>query len=152
MTYKLYLAASEHRRDRRAWQRRCCVATSVWRPANDLSSVSAVSNGGAFSIGDGQFDPFFSCTEVRSYLLDYMVPEYLPGFVPFAFDGGGGFYLFELRNGGATPELPVYYCHAGSLGFDELRIAGTSFLAACQEKGDPAGSQLAADRLAIQRG
>lgn len=59
-----------------------------------------------------------------AYLDDYEFAEYLPGAVPLALDGSGGFFCLDVRgvldgsadnNGGA----PVIWSHAGNLGWDE---------------------------------
>ncbi|QDU94092.1 SMI1/KNR4 family protein [Lignipirellula cremea] len=55
------------------------------------------SNGGNFVNGEREFG-MFGPEEIRQYLLSYQLPEYMPGAVPFALDGGGGFFLFDMRN------------------------------------------------------
>ena len=58
-----------------------------------------------------------------AYLDDYEFAEYLPGAVPIALDGGGGFFCLDVRevldgsaenNGGA----PIVWTHAGNLGWE----------------------------------
>ncbi|HEY4262442.1 MAG TPA: hypothetical protein VGM98_19930, partial [Schlesneria sp.] len=39
--------------------------------------------------------------------------------VPFALDGAGGFYLFDMRNGPVNGEYPIATAHAGNLGWDD---------------------------------
>ena len=92
------------------------------------------SNGGSFRIGDRWFDPFFTTMELRRYMLAYQVPEYLPGVIPFAFDGGGTFYAFDMRSPPVDGEFPVLMAHAGALFFDDCRAAGASFLEACSRR------------------
>jgi hypothetical protein len=50
--------------------------------------------------------------------LAYHLPEYMPGALPFAFNGGGVFYLFDLREpADADGQYPVVAVHAGNLGW-----------------------------------
>ena len=97
------------------------------------------SNGGAFRQGARWFDAFLATHEVRAWLLDYHLPQYVPGLVPFAMDGSGGFYLFDMRGEpDAQGEYPIRFGHASALDYDETtRIAG-SFLDACRGTSDPA--------------
>ena len=96
------------------------------------------SNGGNFVNGErefGMFDP----KEIREYLLSYEIPEYMPGAVPFALDGGGGFFLFDMRNEPVDGEYPIVFSHSSSLGWDEEDHAtlAKSFVEACTDPTDP---------------
>lgn len=86
------------------------------------------SDGGEFG-GGGRLIQLFSSGEVRAYMLDYQVPQYWPLAVPFAFDGGGTFYAFDMRQPpDARGEFPIVMAHAGSLGWeprDSWKIAET---------------------------
>ncbi|QDT91751.1 SMI1/KNR4 family protein [Gimesia algae] len=85
------------------------------------------SNGGDFVRGEREFG-MFGTKSIREYLLAYQIPEYMPGAVPFAFDGGGGFYLFDMRKEMIDGEFPIVISHSGSLGWDQedaIRIADT---------------------------
>lgn len=95
------------------------------------------SNGGSFLNGDRRFDPVFAANEVRGYLLSYHIPQYMPGAVPFAFDGGGRFYLFDMRQGPTDGEYPVLFVGSGNLGYADTVHAGTSFIDACTRSTDP---------------
>lgn len=92
------------------------------------------SNGGEFLSGDRRFqflpaiDPI---NGVRAMLLAYCIPEYLPGLLPFAFDGGGTLYLFDMRQPLAHGNYPIVISHAGDLGFPVTKIAD-SLVAACE--------------------
>lgn len=92
------------------------------------------SNGGEFMTGSRRFQ-FLPATDqghgVRATLLGYMVPEYLPGLLPFAFDGGGTLYLFDMREPLVDGNYPIAVSHAGDLGFPAITIA-ESFVAACK--------------------
>ncbi len=67
--------------------------------------------------------------------------EYLREAVPFAFDGGGGFYLFDMRREPVEGEYAIVYSHAGSLGWDDddCTFVAESFPAACRGTAHPAG-------------
>ena len=117
--------------DPRAWR---LPATPL--PASYLDFLRW-SNGGEFLNGDRCFSPFFAAGQVRGYLLGYNIPQYMPGAVPFAFDGGGRFYLFDMRQGPIDGEYPVLFVGAGNLGYDDAVHAGTSFIDACTRSTDP---------------
>lgn len=87
------------------------------------------SNGGCGRKGDREFG-FFPALDpesgVRAMMLAYHVPEYMPLATPFAFNGGGVFYLFDMRKPPVDGEYPILACPAGALGFEEglaIRIA-----------------------------
>lgn len=97
----------------------------------------AWSDGGEFRTGERWFQ-FFSTRDpghgVRAMLLAYHLPQYMPGALPLAFNGGGTFYLFDLRQPASDGEYPIVAAHAGSLGWEpdeHVRIAD-SFEAACR--------------------
>lgn len=95
------------------------------------------SDGGWFRTGRREFG-FFGTLDpgggVRAMMLAYQLPEYMPGAVPIAFDGGGTFYLFDLREPPVDGEYPVVCAHAGNLGWepDESWRIADSFLGACR--------------------
>ena len=66
------------------------------------------SNGGEFVNGDRQIG-FFSTADLREFLLSYHVPQYMPGSQPIAFDGGGCFYLLDMRDEPDDGEYPVLF-------------------------------------------
>jgi hypothetical protein len=58
-------------------------------------------------------------TGLREFLVSYHVPQYMPLAVPFAFNGGGVMYLFDMRDPPASDgEYPILCAHAGCLTFD----------------------------------
>lgn len=90
------------------------------------------SNGGNFTNGERELG-VFGTASLREFLLSYELPEYMRGAVPFAFDGGGGFYLFDMRADPQGDEFPIVFSHSGSLGWGEdehISVAAT-FLDAC---------------------
>jgi hypothetical protein len=97
------------------------------------------SNGGAFGQGERWFDRFFTTGEVRGYMLAYDVPEHLPGAVPFAFDGSGTFYLFDMREQQCAGEYPILISHASHLGFGPTacRQIASTFVEACTGRTAP---------------
>lgn len=89
---------------------------------NSYLSFLRWSNGGTFTKGVREFG-FFPAIDsrcgVRSMMLAYHIPEYMKYAVPFAFDGAGTFYLFDMREPPVNDEFPIVLSHAGSLGWDE---------------------------------
>jgi len=90
------------------------------------------SNGGSFVSGERRFDPFFSTSELRAYLVGYNVPQYMPEALPFAFDGCGNFYLFDMRSDPVEGEYPILFTLAGNLGYEDALLIATSFLDVCK--------------------
>jgi hypothetical protein len=95
------------------------------------------SNGGLFRNGEREFG-FFPALDskagVRAMLLAYEFPEYMPGALPFALNGGGTFYVFDMRKPAVRGEYPIFCAYAGNLGFgrgEGARVAPT-LLAACR--------------------
>jgi hypothetical protein len=95
------------------------------------------SNGGTFVNGKRTFNPIFPTSTVRDYLVGYNVPQYMPGALPFALDGGGCFYLFDMRRDPVEGEYPVLYVGAGNLGYDDAVRVARSFVNTCKGKTDP---------------
>jgi len=95
------------------------------------------SNGGSFFSAGRRFDPFFAASELRSHLLGYHVPQYMPGAVPFAFDGGGRFYLFDMRREPTAGEYPILFVGSGNLRYTDAILVATSFVDACSGTSDP---------------
>jgi hypothetical protein len=89
------------------------------------------SNGGEFRAGKRWFQ-FVTAGEVRSTLLSYHFPQYMPGALPFAMDGDGGFYVFDMRRAPIGGEYPILTVVAGNLGYDEAKHLASSFIAACR--------------------
>lgn len=95
------------------------------------------SNGGEFWNSDRciQLFPALDPSHgVRAMLIAYHVPEFLPGAIPFAFNGGGTFYLFDMRNPANNGEYPIICSHASNLGWanDEHAIVANSLESACR--------------------
>ncbi|MEU0558103.1 SMI1/KNR4 family protein [Dactylosporangium sp. NPDC006015] len=83
-------------------------------------ALLAWSGGGDFGNGERclQLFPIDGPSGVRAMTLAYHLPEYMPGALPFAFNGGGVFYLFDMREpANADGEYPVVAAHAGNLGW-----------------------------------
>jgi hypothetical protein len=95
------------------------------------------SNGGSFFTGDRCFDPLIACNEVRNHLLGYHVPQYMPGAIPFAFDGGGRFYLFDMRREPIAGEYPILFVGSGNLCYADAVHVAASFIDACKGTSDP---------------
>jgi hypothetical protein len=125
------LHASFRRFDAAAW-----IIPNRSLPKSYLNFLSW-SNGGEFCTGQRWFQ-FFPAIDsghgVRAMLLAYCLPEYMPGSLPIAFNGGGTLYLFDMREPAIDGEYPVVCSHSGSLRWradSHVRIAD-SFREACQ--------------------
>jgi SMI1 / KNR4 family (SUKH-1) len=105
-------------------------------PASYLSFLRW-SNGGEFRTGERWFQ-FFPTLDpghgVRAMLLAYHIPQYMPGALPIAFNGGGMFYLFDMRQPAAGDEYPVVCAHSGNLRWNPAacRLVANSFEEACR--------------------
>jgi SMI1 / KNR4 family (SUKH-1) len=93
------------------------------------------SNGGWCRSGDREFG-FFPTAEVRGMILAYHLPQYMPLALPFAFNGAGTFYLFDMREEAVAGEYPIVCAHTGNLGWgpDECYLVARSFVGACRGK------------------
>lgn len=89
------------------------------------------SNGGEFGQGERYFQ-FFNSDELRAMMLAYEFPEYMPGSVPFAMDGCGHHYIWDMREDPARDEYPILVSHSGNLGYDDAMLVATSFVELCQ--------------------
>ena len=65
---------------------------------------------------------FFGAHDIREYLLHYLFPEFMPLAVPFGLNGGGVFYVFDMRNPPSNEEFPILAASAGVLDFDDSPI------------------------------
>jgi len=95
------------------------------------------SNGGQFRKGERWFDPFFSTCEVRGYMLGYDLPGRIPLALAFAFNGGGVFYLFDMRADPVDGEYPVIAAHAGAPWYASSWPVAPSFPEVCRGTLDP---------------
>jgi hypothetical protein len=105
-------------------------------PADYLSFLRW-SNGGWCRTGEREFG-FFPTVHpiggVRAMMLAYHHPQYMPGALPFAFNGGGTFYLFDMRRPAESGNYPVVCSHAGAQGWgpDDYWIVADCFAAVCR--------------------
>jgi hypothetical protein len=89
------------------------------------------SNGGWGRSGTREFG-FFGTEEMVSYWRDYEFGEYMPGALPFALNGGGTFYVFDVRNAPVASASAVFTCESGANTWDTATWLAASFQAACQ--------------------
>lgn len=73
------------------------------------------SNGGGIINGEREFG-FFSLEEIRQMYINYGFPIWAPAFLPIAFNGGGKFYAYDLRE---NKGFPIILIPAGNLGYDD---------------------------------
>ncbi|MBQ3010729.1 MAG: SMI1/KNR4 family protein [Methanocorpusculum sp.] len=77
-----------------------------------LASLLMESNGGLFTVCFREYQ-LFSTSELQEYYEVYQFNKYMPYALPWAMDGCGNFYLFNLRN----KDCAVYAVSAGNLGW-----------------------------------
>lgn len=94
------------------------------------------SDGGEFYVGDRCFQ-FFSAAELRTMLLEYGVPKWMPGAFPFASNGGCRFWMFDMRKPPSGREFPVVLASAGNLCWEDAVAVADTFPDACRGRTDP---------------
>lgn len=99
-------------------------------------SLLGFSNGGCFRNGSRFLHPLFATDDVRGYLLGYNLPEDMPRAFPFAMDGSGVFFLFDMRRPPIDGEYPILVSHAGSLSYGCCGKVADSFLECCRGTDD----------------
>ncbi len=91
------------------------------------------SNGGEFGNGERHFQ-FFGTESLRSMMLAYEFPEYMPGAIPFAMDGCGHHYAWDMRHDPEGDEYPIFVSHSGNLGYEDAAQIAETFMELCQGK------------------
>ncbi len=95
-------------------------------PASYLAFLR-YSNGGFFPGAKRDLDPLFNTHEIRDYMLGYSIPHWMPLSCPIGFDGGGTFYLLDMRRSSKNNDYPVLFAHASNLGYDDAVTLADSF-------------------------
>lgn len=85
----------------------CCLP-------QDYLNLIKESNGGDFMNGEREYQ-FLSTDKIIEYYHAYMFPLFMPYAFPFAMDGCGNFYIFNLRKNDEC----VYAVSAGDMGWKE---------------------------------
>lgn len=98
-------------------------------PASFLSFL-AWSNGACVVRARMEFG-FLGTNEIREYLLDYHLPQYMPMTVPLGLDGSGNFALLDVRRPMVNGEYSILVAAAGNLGFEDARRAADTFEQFC---------------------
>ena len=80
-------------------------------------------------------------------MLRYLFPEYLPGAVPFAFNGGGIFYAFDVRHAPEDGEFPIIAVASGVLDFEYSPTVASTFVDLCRGPHIPATGAIKATKL-----
>lgn len=88
------------------------------------------SNGGHFNLGDRVWQ-MWSSEELRRDLLN--VTMWMPCALPIAMNGGGVYYLIDMREPPVNGEYPIVAAHAGNLSWDadSCTHVADSFVEAC---------------------
>lgn len=87
-------------------------------------------NGGWCRKGEREFG-FFSTRDIREYTFAYMFPEWMKDSVPFALNGGGVFYVFDMREKSKNGEYPILITAAGNQGYHDAVLIADTFIEAC---------------------
>lgn len=89
------------------------------------------SNGGVFTHGEREYQ-FFAAEEVAEMYEAYSFQSYMPNAFPFALDGNGNFYLFDMRKENEA----VYAASSSNMGWgaDECYPVAESFAACLQQR------------------
>lgn len=88
-------------------------------------------DGGEFGNRERYFQ-FFSSGQLREMFLAYEFPEYMPGAVPFAMDGCGNHYIWDMRMPWKNGEYPILVSHSGNLGYEDAVIIADTFEMLCE--------------------
>lgn len=95
------------------------------------------SNGGSFLNGERRFDPFLPASTLRETLLSHAFPQFMPLTLPFASNGGGCFYAFDMRQSPLNGEYPILFVSLGNLSYDDAVPVANSFPEACRGSVNP---------------
>lgn len=87
-------------------------------------------NGGWCRTGKREFG-FLGTSDLRGYTLAYLFPEWMPSAIPFALNGGGVFYVFDMREEPQNGEYPILIANAGNLGYEDAKVVAQSFIEVC---------------------
>jgi len=85
------------------------------RLPEEFISLLRYSNGGGIINGEREFG-FFSFEDIRQMYIAYGFPIWAPAFLPIAFNGGGKFYAYDLRQ---KEGFPIILVPAGNIGYDD---------------------------------
>ena len=85
---------------------------------NTYLDLLAISHGGGIAIGEREI-AYFDSESIRNYLIDYQFPVYMPCALPFGLNGGGVFYVFDMREPAIDQEYPIVAASSGNLCYDD---------------------------------
>ncbi len=92
---------------------------------NSYVELLKLSNGGGIAVGDREI-AFFEKESLRCYLVDYQFPVYMPSALAFGLNGGGLFYIFDMREPATDGEYPIVISSSGNLGFNDSPVIAHS--------------------------
>jgi len=131
-------------------QRRSDVAApdpSTWRlpqrplPETYLQFLAWSNDGRCFVNGQRELG-FFTTRNLRQMMLEYEFPCFMPEALPFAMNGGGWFYLFDMRQEPSSGEYPVLFAESGVLSFEKAHVLGASLIGVLRDGTDPEAAAL----------
>ena len=81
---------------------------------------------------------FYSLKDIRDLTISYSYPKWLKGGVPFASNGGGKHYVFDMRQNSINGEYPIYAVDLCNLGWETngIYLLGNTFLEVVTGKKD----------------
>ena len=85
---------------------------------NSYIDLLTISHGGGIAIGDREI-AYFEKDSMRNYMIDYQFPVYMPSALPFGLNGGGIFYVFDMRESAVDGEFPIVAASSGNLCYDD---------------------------------
>ena len=88
-------------------------------------ALLTISNGGGLTVGEREI-AYFNKESIRSFLVDYQFPVYMPSALPFGLNGGGIFYIFDMREPSVDGEFPILVASGGNLQYSETPVIANS--------------------------
>ena len=103
-----------------------CTSAREWQVRirdipRSYAELLQVSHGGYCTVGEREIS-YFEKQSLREYLLHYEFPVYMPNALPFGLNGGGVFYIFDMRSPSAAGEYPIRVSHASCLSYDDSAV------------------------------
>ncbi|MEN9362397.1 MAG: hypothetical protein RL095_3932 [Verrucomicrobiota bacterium] len=120
----------------------CDLNIDTWRFPNQSLSHQFLnflrwSNSGCCLVNGEREFGFFSTHDTRDMMISYEFPKYLPEALPFALNGGGWFYAFDMRKEPKNGEYPIIFIESGNLSFDDAFYLADSFIDALMDSRNP---------------
>lgn len=92
---------------------------------NSFLELLKLSNGGSLENDEREIG-VFGDQSLREYLLEYQFPDHMPGCLPFGLNGGGVFYIFDMREPATDGEFPILVASSGALDLDDALVVANN--------------------------